>query len=429
MLESLLVPRGKLVAGTQWMLCAAAVSFPFSVAVANISLGIALAFGLFSGLLREGAKGLWMHNRMLALALAGYLALMLVGLLWSMDRAWGLHILGRQWFWLLVPVAAAALRDVRWSRRFLLALSVGLGLHLLFTVFQMLGWVSVTTVGSTADNPTGHIGHIGFGFVYGTWAAWLLYWGWKQHRFRRWLAWITGLWAMTMVFLAHGRSGYLITLTLFVIMILKIISSGFKKRHAGAALGVLLLVIVLLILGPGRERLLGTWQSLHPLTGTAVEQGTSEEKTMVLSAMSTRYHLSLWMGAIEAWKAHPFLGVGTGGFPRAAMQAKKRNPALNYGASDYPAHPHNIYLHALARWGLPGLGVIAFLLYAWIRLGWRENWETGEEGSIICLSGVALLVHGLTASSLEEHFSAVLAAMLLGAGLARLHLKRTAEIP
>lgn len=429
MLRPWLVPREKLVAGTQWMLCAAAVSFPFSVAVANISLGIALAFGLLSGLLQKGVKGLWTHNRMLALALAGYLSLMLVGLLWSIDRAWGFHILSRQWFWLLVPVATAALRDVRWSRRFLLALSVGLGMHLLFTVFQMLGWVSVATVGSTAENPTGHIGHIGFGFVYGTWAAWLLYWGWKQQRFRRWLAWITGLWAMTMVFLAHGRSGYLITLTLFLIMILKIFAGGFKKRYAGAALGVLLLVTVLLILGPARERLLGTWQSLQSLTNTAVGHSTSKEKNVVLSAMSTRYHFSLWMGAIEAWKAHPILGVGTGGFPKAAMQAKKRKPDLNYGASDYPAHPHNIYLHALARWGLTGLGVIAFFLYAWIRLGWRENWETGEEGSLICLSGVALLIHGLTASSLEEHFSAVLAAMLLGAGLARLHQKRATGIP
>ncbi|MFQ5355206.1 MAG: O-antigen ligase family protein [Mariprofundaceae bacterium] len=420
--------RDKLIAATQWMLCASAVSFPFSVAATNIVLGVALASGAISGLLWTGMRNLWEGNRVLALALLGYLNFMFVGLLWSLDQEWGLHILGRQWFWLLVPLAVAALRDPAWSKRFLLALSLGLGLHLLFCAFQMLGWITVTVSGSSVDNATGHIGHIGFGFVYGIWAVWLLYWGWKQKHCLRWGAWILALWSLVTVFLAHGRSGYLITLALLVTMAWKALSSGFRKRYASAALGILVLIIALILFGPARERLLGTWQPLA--TNKPIEvKPDNLKKPAANSALSTQYRLSLLRGAISAWKKHPILGVGTGGFPEAAAQAKRENPSLNYRVVDYPAHPHNAYLQALVRWGPLGLAMLAFLLYSWIKLGWRLDWKSGEAGPLIALSGIALLIHALSSSSLEDHFSAILAAMLLGAGLAQLYPHDTSESP
>ncbi len=412
--------REKLIAATQWMLCVSAVSFPFSVAATNIALGVALASGMISGLLWTGIRNLWEGNHVLALALLGYLSLMFAGVLWSLDQEWGLHILSRQWFWLLVPLAAAALRYPTWSRRFLLALSLGLGLHLLFCVFQMSGWVTVTVAGSNADNATGHIGHIGFGFVYGIWAVWLLYWGWKKKYYLRWGAWILALWSLVIIFLAHGRSGYLIALALLITMAWKALSGGFRKRYAGAVLGILVLIIALLVFGPARERLLGTWQPLA--TNEQIETKPDDQgNPAVLSALSTQYRLSLLHGAIAAWKLHPLLGVGTGGFPEAAAQAKRENPSLTYRAVDYPAHPHNAYLQALVRWGPLGLGMLVFLLYSWIKLGWRLDWKASESGPLICLSGIALLIHGLSSSSLEDHFSAILAAMLLGVGLAQLH--------
>ena len=160
---------------TPLFLSVGALTFPFSVAVTNLALGVALAIGVLSGQWWQGALFFWRDYKLLMSIFALYFFLMIIGLMWSQDVAWGIHVLGRQWFWLLIPVVIAVLSDDQWRLRFLVALSVGLTLHLLFCVMQMFGVVEVTTGGSAADDATGHIGHIGFGVVYGIWGAWLLH--------------------------------------------------------------------------------------------------------------------------------------------------------------------------------------------------------------------------------------------------------------
>jgi len=407
------------------MLCTAALTFPFSVAATNITLGTAVFFGLVSGLIWKGLRTLWIDCPSLALALLAYTTLMFTGLLWSLDLPWGLHILSRQWFWLLLPLTVVTFRDESWSRRFLLFLSISLTLHLLFCVFQIFGWVEVTTSGSGANDPTGHIGHISFGFVYGIWAAWLFHIGWNRSGLQRWSPWLLALWAIIMTFMAQGRSGYLIILVLSLAFIWKLLSSGYRLRfrHALIALGLLAVIGTVLITGPAKDRLIGT---LYPpgLANAIDFKHDTRPRSLTFSMASTQMHLSLWYGALAVWKEHPSLGVGTGGFPLATMQILQKHPELNYGSRSPRTHPHNGYLLALTRWGPLGLIAFIWLLYNWIKLGWKTDWLEKEQGMLISLTGIALLVHGLTASSMEEHFSALLAIMLLGLGIAGLHRDR-----
>jgi len=410
----------KLQVFSRWMLCIAALLFPFSVAVTNIALAAAIVSGLISGLIREGLQILWLNYRGFSLALFAYIGLMATGLLWSLDLSWGIHILGRQWFWLLLPLAAASLHDPLWSRRFLLLLSIGLTLHLLFCVLQIFGWVEVIKAGSNANNPTGHIGHLSFGFVYGIWAAWLFYAGWNRQGMQRWALWLLTLWSILMTFMAQGRSGYLIILVLFLTCSWRMFSSGHRLgfRHALLALGVAGLIGAVMLTGPANERLAGTLQAPDLSSPVDFQHEAGPGK---LTLASTQMHLSLWIGAFSIWKRHPLLGAGTGGFPLAAIQALKDTPGLSYGYSGPPAHPHNIYLLALTRWGPLGFLVVVCLLYNWIRLGWRRDWLQEEHGLLVSLTGIALLVHGLTSSSMEDHFSSLLAIMLLGLGIAGLY--------
>jgi len=404
---------------SRWLLCGAALSFPFSVALTNITLGIAVGLGLISGLFWQGVCTLWFDHRKLALPLLAYTGLIITGLLWSVDLSWGLHIISRQWFWLLLPIAVSVFRDALWCRRFLILLSISLSLHLLFCLFQYFGWVVVTTSGSSANDPTGHIGHISFGFVYGIWAVWLLHSGYKRSGLLRWGAWLLAMWAVVMTFMAQGRSGYLIILALLLASIWKLFSSGYRLRfrHALAALGLLGVLAAVLITGPARDRLIGT---LHPpgLTNGIDFEHDTRPRSLTFSMASTQMHLSLWYGALAVWKDHPLLGVGTGGFPLATKETLRRHPELDYGARTLRMHPHNAYLLALARWGVPGLLILVWLLFSWVRSGWKTDWQQQEYGMLIAVTGIALMVHGLTASSMEEHFSALLAILLLGLGIA-----------
>ncbi|RMH60801.1 MAG: hypothetical protein D6678_05000, partial [Zetaproteobacteria bacterium] len=114
------------------------------------------------------------------------------------------------------------------------------------------------------------------------------------------------------------------------------------------------------------------------------------------------------------WRRHPWLGSGTGSFAHEARPVYRR---LAHAPLRL-AHPHNQYLLAMVRWGVFGLLSLLGLLSVWLRLGWRMAWGKDVAAPLVFLSGLMLLIDGLFSISLEQHFSALMALLLLAAGLA-----------
>ncbi|ATX80270.1 O-antigen ligase [Mariprofundus aestuarium] len=393
------------------LLCAAALVFPFSVAVTNIFLGAALALGLVSGVWWQGARECWSNHRLLSIIFCAYMVLLLLGLLWSLDLKWGLHVLGRHWFWLLLPIVVSISLDKKWRDLFLLSLSAGLAVNLVYCVLQMFGYVEVTTGGSNAENATGHIGHIGFGFVYGVWATWLLHLGLLWSGTQRLIVWGLAAWSYVMVFAAQGRSGYLIAVILMLSVCLKWVVDSRSWRIAVMFVAMAVLMLFVIALGSGKERLHGTWLAF---TQTQYEAGLDWRDSSDNAILATQERFQMWKTSINIYLDNPVLGVGTGGFPVALdkMIAERRS------ASRSTAHPHNQYLLNLTRWGPLGLLLLCSLLYFWMREGWRMDWRELPMAPLIFLPALALAVHALSSTSVEEHFSAILAVLLLGTGLA-----------
>lgn len=393
------------------LFCIAAFTFPFSVAASNVALGVALVLGVVSGLWWQGVRISWQNNRILSVAYSAYMVLVLLGLFWSDNLDWGWHILGRHWFWLLVPILVASLSSEEWRRYVLISLSVGLSLHLLFCVLQAFDLVHVTTDGSSTDNPTGHIGHIGFGFVYSIWAAWLLHLGLLWSGGLRLIAWGLAGWSYVMVFSAQGRSGYLIAVVLMLSVCFKWMLDSRSWRIAFTFVFMSVLMLLVIALGPGKERLYGTWLAF---TQMQYEQELDQLDSSDNAVLATQERFSMWQASVEIYLENPLLGVGTGGLPDAAAKLR----AEGRSASQFEfSHPHNQYLLALVRWGPLGLLLFSVLLYCWIREGWYPDWKKAQMAPLVFLPALALIVHGLTSSSFEEHFSAILAVLLLGIGL------------
>ncbi len=387
----------------------AALAFPFSVAATNICLAVALAAGLLSGSWWHGVQYLWREQRWLFLALGLYLLWAPLGLLWSADVRHGLEVLGHYWFWLLLPVVVVALSRERDRNMVLGCLSVGLTLNLLYCVLQAMGYVDVATDGSGVRDATGHIGHIGFGFVYALWAAWLLYLGLRWHGWRRWGCWALVLWACIMVFMAQGRAGYVLMILLLMSVVVKWAWLHYRRVHAFSLLGgMALLLVLVMMLGPGKERIAGTWLAWHG----EVHQSSSWDEKMAM--LSTHQRLSMWQTAWNVWQKHPFVGVGTGGFLQAAKPVFEQRVHRKMTLS----HPHNQYLLVLARWGITGLVCLLLLLVIWVRNGWHRDWNSSEVVPLMFLAGFALTIDGMFSITLEQHFSAILAILLLGASLA-----------
>lgn len=402
---------------TAGMLMLSALLFPFSVAATNIALALTLAVGLLSGVWWQGAKQCWKHYRSLTIIVCVYIGILLAGLLWSLDIRWGMHVVGRSWFWLLIPVVVCITAEQKWRKIFLLSLSLGLSLNLLYCLLQVFGYVEVTTDGSGIADATGHIGHIGFGFVYGVWAAWLLNLGLTCVGWRRLLAWGGAAWSYVMVFSAQGRSGYLICIVLILCVCLKRLFDSRNWRTVLLTAGVFMLIGLVVAAGPGRARLTGTWLAF---TQTQSQQGLNALDSSDNAVLATDERFQMWKTSLDIWRLFPVLGVGTGGLPEAAatLREQKRSPAhFRF------VQPHNQYLLVLIRWGPVGLLALLALWYAWMREGLKVDWSHSVSAPLFTLSGLALVVHGLSSSSMEEHFSAILAVLLLGVAIS--HKKHT----
>jgi len=393
---------------TAGLLCVAALLFSFSVAATNVVLALTLILGLLSGLWWQGVRACWKNYKLLTIVICIYLMILMLGLLWSLDFGWGVHVLGRHWFWLLIPVVVAVCADETWRDRFMLSLSTGLGLNLVFCVLQIFGYVEVNTDGSNAMDATGHIGHIGFGFVYGIWAAWLCHRGYYVRSWQRWVCWGLAAWAYVMIFIAQGRAGQLVATVLFVCVLFRM----FRSQMSAVRLGIL--AVVAGVIGLSAVSMFGgdRWQQfMLEMERFTVSEHVSAEQMLSSSTGQRIYMLKV---SLNIWRQHPLLGVGTGGFPTAVKQWQQQHGAQ---PSMMFVHPHNQYMLDVVRWGVVGLLCVLALLMVWVRTGWHLDWRESDVAPLIFMTAIALAIDSMFGPALEEHFSGVLAVLLLGVGL------------
>jgi len=77
-------------------------------------------------------------------------------------------------------------------------------------------------------------------------------------------------------------------------------------------------------------------------------------------------------------------------------------------------HPHNQYLLALICLGATLLALLCLMLFYLLREGWQRDWHESVTTPLIFLPVLALVIHCLNSTAVEEHFSAILAILLLG---------------
>jgi O-antigen ligase len=93
---------------------------------------------------------------------------------------------------------------------------------------------------------------------------------------------------------------------------------------------------------------------------------------------------------------HPFTGVGMDNF-LYSYRSRYVLPSA-WGELDL-SHPHNLILDTWTRLGLPGLIAVGWLLFAFLRIAWRQfQAATGDRRALLLGLGaamVAALAHGL----------------------------------
>ena len=340
-----------------WLPAIMAFSLPLSTSALSIAALLILAVWLVEGGYREKLRVIIANP--VAMAVLAYLALYVIGLLWTEDLAGGLDVIKKYWKLMLLPVFVTA---VRWELRRVYAAFFVAGMTIAMTM-TYLAWFGLLHY---ADVTTTHLTRGTFHVIYNPMLAFAIYllchevvWG-KLTAARRWpLAGLIGLMVLNM-FITEGRSGQIVFFVLLALLCLQI----FRKSIPRAVLILVFLLPAIFAVG----------YHLSPVFHGRVDRAYSEIRQFQRNPnTSVGLRLLFWQNSWDIIKKSPWLGVGTGDFESAyAGVNKRRSPRM--GATD---NPHNQYVLVLCQLGLLGLAGLLAIFGTQIRqaLVRPDGWE------------------------------------------------------
>jgi O-antigen ligase len=328
-------------------------SIPISTALDNTLVMILLLSWIVAGGWQERARVLASNPP--ALAALVLFAVKTLGLAWSDAPAANALVYYSKYDDLLLPAILVTLMlDAEDCRRALLALAAGVALTLLLSYGIKLHLVPPAGfITGTADNPTVFRKYISQSVVvaFGCLLFALLALREKRRAWRAvWWA-LAALAAFNVLYLVHGRTGYLV----LAVVALLLLSKVWGWRGTVAAV---------LALGAAFFAGYQLSTSLH----LRVEQAVTEVRNWQPDQRSqggVAERLEFYHNTLKIIREHPWFGVGTGDFEIAY--------AKQVQGTDMPVtrNPHNQYLMTTAQTGLLGLAALLALFAVQLRCAGR----------------------------------------------------------
>ena len=340
----------------QFLLIILAFLMPLTVFGGNLIIVIICVLWLFSG--NYKSKFDQIINNKLMLASIVFFCIHLVGLLWTEDLIWGLHIVHKMWYFIgLFPILYTIVRKdyiSHYISAFILAISIT-------EVCSYLVWFEVIEPfkNATISNPTPFMSHISYNPILAFAIYFVLHEIFFNKKITNLVFALYSFFAISMtinMFITGGRAGQV----MFFAMIAIIIFQFFNTQKIKA-----LFLISFLI--PGIFFTAYTTSDLFQERVDAAVKNSlfySENK-----ASSVGLRITFALNSWEAIKKNPIIGVGTGDFP---IEYKKINK-INTPGLPNTTNPHNMYV--LVAMELGALGVISMLsiFYYQIKLSFNSS--------------------------------------------------------
>jgi O-antigen ligase len=387
----------------RWSVIALGFSIPVSTALDSALTLLLLVAWLAAGRYRYKYDAL--RANPVALAAIALWLLYAVGVLWAGDTGGNAGAyLGKYSKLLLLPVVATLLTDPRDRERALIAFAAGL---LLTLALSYALWLGLLTPGrpftGDAANPTVFKKHITQNVLIAFGVLLLSLFAWRAGS--RWvrLVW-TGLAllaAVNVLFLGHGRTGYLVLAALVLAGAIHL----YRWRGAVAAtLAIPLTAAALYTLAP----------TFHERVAMAVGEAKDWDRERS-AGTAVGLRLEYYHNTLALVRDRPLLGVGTGGFPGAYAE-RVRDTGM-----DQARNPHNQYLLTAAELGVVGLAAFLFFL---VQHGRASARLPAPEERLLARGLLALMAVGcLFNSLLLDHTEGVFFVWLSGVLFAALPQK------
>src|SRR6266480_1127920 len=310
------------------------------------------------------------------------------------------------WF---VKRARYRARELKWMLGWLVASTV---VGLAVGYFRM--WSGIGKSGTLQLHSVGHVNHtaIYLAIMLGVCASWV---------FARWKAW------------RYNTRMVALAVTIFVLVSLVVTASR-------GAIGVGLAMLLLLAIAwwpRWRTPVVAGGVGVALVAAVAIVGGVEvlqKQERDVAAQNVLSFRDGIWRMGLAGFERFPLFGVGMDNYEQIdeeRVRTWRRESGKGYNAKDYVhfPHGHSIYVNTLAERGVFGFFVLMAVLVVWgvMLIRYRPDAHDFDEewlfwGSAAC-SWIVTVAAG-TVNTTLHHEHGILAALLLGAWLSRLHGRR-----
>jgi O-antigen ligase len=330
----------------QFLLIALAFLMPLTVFGANLVILLILLIWLLTGDYLNKFNQIF--NSKLLLSSLIFFAIHVAGLFWTQDLEWGIHIVRKMWYFvLLFPILYTIVKKNNihlYIAAFLFAISIT-------ELLSYLVWFELIEPfrHATINNPTPFMSHVSYNPIL-AFAIYLV-----LHRIcilknlDRFQVYLYSFFAITMtinMFITGGRAGQVV----YFVMLLVLCFQIFRLNKIKALLVSLALIPVVFF----------TAYQSSDLFKDRVDEGYinivnySQNKQT-----SIGYRISFTINSFQIINSNPLIGVGTGDFPSEYKLVNQ----INTPELPNTTNPHNMYILILVQLGCLGLISMAFIFY------------------------------------------------------------------
>jgi O-antigen ligase len=335
----------------QILLVMLAFLMPLTVFGGNLIIVIICLIWIFSG--NYSSKFNLIIGNKLMLASIVFFCLHLLGLFWTEDLSWGLHIVHKMWYFLLLlPILFTIVKKENikyYISAFLFAIT-------LTEILSYLVWFEIIPPfkNATVVNPTPLMSHISYNPILAFATYLVLHEIFFNKKISNLLFFFYSFFSISMtinMFITGGRAGQVG----FFVMLSVLIFQVFDKSRFNS-----LLVILFII--PG---IFFTAYSTSDLFHSRVDLALKETINYTdQDGSSVGLRINFAINSWQLIRDNPILGVGTGDFPNEYFKVNQTNSPELPSATN----PHNMYTLVAAQLGLVGLISLLSLFYFQLKL-------------------------------------------------------------
>jgi O-antigen ligase len=340
----------------QFLLISLAFLMPLTVFGANLVIVLICVLWLVSG--EYTSKFQKIINSKLMLVSILFFCIHLIGLAWTEDLNWGLHITHKMWYFLLLfPILYTIVSEKNikyYIYSFLFAISIT-------EIASYLVWFELIAPfkNATIENPTPFMSHISYNPI----LAFAIYIVLHEIFFNKKISNLIfslyiffGFSMIVNMFITGGRSGHVIFFVMLVVLIFQV----FDKQRIKSLIAICLVIPVVFITAYQQSEL------FKERVDSAFFEIISYDNQ---SNNSVGLRLNFAINSVQIVKENLILGVGTGDFPGEYSRINKENsPSL-----PNTSNPHNMYLLVISQTGVVGLISLLSIFYYQINLSFRSS--------------------------------------------------------